>query len=181
MTDPQDEFLPMWAAEPEIDGWPLWSGLPPPAHIAERDALRAELVSIKRYCDVVMAEGTVNERGIAQTVSRMLARPPSPTAQPVQEPEPFAYWAQSVHGRIFSAAPGGMGLQWHPLYAAPVSAEDALVKALEGLESACSAFSSAEVFIPNGHDCEFNFYASWEDVKGAADTVRAALAAKGVA
>jgi hypothetical protein len=31
MTDPQDEFLPLWAAEPEIDGWPLWSGLPPPA------------------------------------------------------------------------------------------------------------------------------------------------------
>jgi hypothetical protein len=42
MTDPQDEFLPLWAAEPEIDGWPLWSGLPPPAYIAERDALRAE-------------------------------------------------------------------------------------------------------------------------------------------
>jgi hypothetical protein len=28
--DPQDEFLPLWAAEPEIDGWPLWSELPPP-------------------------------------------------------------------------------------------------------------------------------------------------------
>jgi len=29
---------------------------------------------------------------------------------------PFAWWAQSVHGRVFSAMPGGMGLEWHPLY-----------------------------------------------------------------
>jgi hypothetical protein len=28
----------------------------------------------------------------------------------------FAYWAQSVHGRVFSEMPGGMGLVWHPLY-----------------------------------------------------------------
>lgn len=33
--------------------------------------------------------------------------------------EPFAYWAQSDLGRVFSDGPGGMGLQWHPLYATP--------------------------------------------------------------
>jgi hypothetical protein len=33
--------------------------------------------------------------------------------------EPVAWRAQSAHGIVYSGAPGGMGLTWTPLYAAP--------------------------------------------------------------
>jgi hypothetical protein len=67
MTDPQDEFLPLWAKKKASDiKWPDFSAsldcmlewhewpspftrgeysMPPPAYIAERDALRAELAT----------------------------------------------------------------------------------------------------------------------------------------
>lgn len=32
--------------------------------------------------------------------------------------KPFAYWAQAPLGRIYAEMPGGMGLEWHPLYTA---------------------------------------------------------------
>jgi hypothetical protein len=52
--------------EPQIDGWPLWSCLPPPAHTAERDALRAELAALKPkvvqvWCDTCEGSGIVHE------------------------------------------------------------------------------------------------------------------------
>jgi hypothetical protein len=92
--EPQDEFLPLWAAEPKIDGWPLWSCLPPPAHIAERDALRAELAEMRAQEPVAWTlTETVQKRETTHGAPLWFSNPgntawtplyAAPTAQPVQ-------------------------------------------------------------------------------------------------
>jgi len=46
------------------------------AETAATDFMR-EILGVRRYCSDVQQNGTVNERAVAQTVARMLARPPA--------------------------------------------------------------------------------------------------------
>ena len=49
--------------------------------------------------------------------------------------------------------------------------------AQDALDAACGAFSAAEPYLPSNCQAEFTFYASWEDVKGALDKLKDAMAA----
>jgi hypothetical protein len=74
----------------ERDGFATSAGLAREA-AAEIERLRAiaseaaaaavdfqrEILAVRRYCDDVRQTGSVNEQIVAQTVSRMLARPPA--------------------------------------------------------------------------------------------------------
>lgn len=57
-------------------------------------------------------------------------------AMPQGEAVPFAYWAQSPLVRVYAEMPGGMGLEWHPLYATPhpAAAEPVNTQMLEALK-----------------------------------------------
>jgi hypothetical protein len=55
----------------------------PPCHCQSKDD---EIAGVLRYCREVQADGTANERVVAQTVARMLAHPPAKPQEPKSSP-----------------------------------------------------------------------------------------------
>ena len=83
-----------------------------------------EVAAVLRYCRAVQQEGTVNERVVAQTVARMLAKPPD--AAPSVAPEPVAWttqlelnWIKNNTGRAGSFYEVKAGPNDIPLFAHP--------------------------------------------------------------
>jgi len=67
--------------EAKAEAIAAWIRRAPPAAPSD------EVAAVLRYCRAVQQEGTVNERVVAQTVARMLAKPPD--AAPSVAPEPL--------------------------------------------------------------------------------------------
>ena len=85
-ADPGD-----WLFSKREAAWKAWqAALSAPPDTESRRAQPAapsdEVAAVLRYCRAVQQEGTVNERVVAQTVARMLAKPPD--AAPSVAPEP---------------------------------------------------------------------------------------------
>jgi hypothetical protein len=74
-----DELLSDTYAQAMLDAADEMDRLRAIARDAETSAtdLMREILVVRRYCGDVQQSGTANERAVAQTVSRMLARPPA--------------------------------------------------------------------------------------------------------
>jgi hypothetical protein len=201
MNDPQDEFLPLWAAEPEIDGWPLWSGLPPPAYIAERDALRAELAELKAQDPVPVAVPAgfvlvpakltgemIDAAGLGCSSGEMRAAwkdmlAAAPTAQPVQPSLSKRMAAAGYTPRDSRLTCDECGAKFTPQMAPlhecaqkhPVPVQATPVSAEDALTKAAR---NAELVL-DAYPFDDSFWRL--SVKPAAEQLRAALAAKGAA